>query len=48
MSFAIIPAILFYVIPIIFVVWSLLTIIRQQKENNESLKEIIEKLKENK
>lgn len=48
MSFTLIPILFFYVIPVVFVVWSVLTIIKQQKENNQVLKEIIKVLKESK
>lgn len=46
MSFTIVPILLIYVVPTIFIVWSILTIIKQQRENNELLKEVIQKLKD--
>lgn len=46
MSFTIVPILLIYLVPTIFIVWSILTIIKQQRENNELLKEVIQKLKD--
>lgn len=47
MSFTLIPFFLFYVAPIVFVVWAILTIIKHQKESNILLQEIINKFKDN-
>lgn len=46
--FALLPILLFYVLPAAFIVWAVLTIIRLQKENNTLLRDLKEKLTENK
>lgn len=42
--FSILPLLLFYVLPIGFVIWFTLTIVRLQKEKKEILQSIADKL----
>lgn len=42
--FSILPLLLFYVLPIIFVIWFALTIVRLQKEKKVILQSIADKL----
>ena len=42
--FSILPLLLFYVVPIGFVIWFALTIVRLQKEKNEILQSIADKV----
>lgn len=44
MNFALIPFLIFYLIPIIFVVWVAFRILDNQKETNEILRKISTKL----
>ncbi|WP_169778064.1 hypothetical protein [Lysinibacillus contaminans] len=45
--FSILPLLLFYVLPIGFVIWFAFTIVRLQKEKNEILQSIADKLDSN-
>ncbi len=43
--FAILPILLFYILPIAFVIWFTFSMVKLQRERNENLKEIVNEMK---
>jgi hypothetical protein len=44
-SFALIPLLVFYLVPIAFVIWFAITFIKVQRERNDILRKISDRLK---